>query len=133
MTEDLFRIGFDMLFSELHKIMVIKVTFLGFRGGDRPNRPPPGSAPAVNLPFSPVALRRDLRTLRCKAGGFYPAHVSSVCLFCGSTKNCKLFLSTCWSQCTNTAYGCVWEARACWIDRASETTLGRSINQHDLL
>jgi len=29
-----------MLFSELFKIMVKKVTFVGFRGGDRPNRPP---------------------------------------------------------------------------------------------
>jgi len=27
-----------MLFSELFKIMVKKVTFVGFRGGDRPNR-----------------------------------------------------------------------------------------------
>jgi len=31
-----------MLFSELYKIFVKKVTFVGFRGGDRPNRPPPG-------------------------------------------------------------------------------------------
>ena len=30
-----------MLFSELYKIFVKKVTFVGFRGGDRPNRPPP--------------------------------------------------------------------------------------------
>jgi len=29
-----------MLFSELYKIMVNKVTFLGFRGGYRRNRPP---------------------------------------------------------------------------------------------
>jgi len=29
-----------MLFSELYKIMVKKVAFVGFRGGDRPNRPP---------------------------------------------------------------------------------------------
>jgi len=28
-----------MLFSELYKIRVKKVTFIGFRGGDRPNRP----------------------------------------------------------------------------------------------
>ena len=27
-----------MLFSELHKIMVKKVTSVGFRGDDRPNR-----------------------------------------------------------------------------------------------
>jgi len=29
-----------MLFSELYKIMMNKVTFVGFRGGDRPNLPP---------------------------------------------------------------------------------------------
>jgi len=29
-----------MLFSDLYKIMVKKVTFVGFRGGDRPNLPP---------------------------------------------------------------------------------------------
>jgi len=29
-----------MLFSQLYKIMVNEVTFVGFRGGDRPNRPP---------------------------------------------------------------------------------------------
>jgi len=28
-----------MLFSELYKIMVNKVNFVGFRGADRPNRP----------------------------------------------------------------------------------------------
>ena len=28
-----------MLFSELHKIVVNKITFVGFRGDDRPNRP----------------------------------------------------------------------------------------------
>jgi len=28
-----------MLFSELYKIMVNKVTFVGFMGGDRPNHP----------------------------------------------------------------------------------------------
>jgi len=32
-----------MLFSELYKMTVYKVTFEGFREGDRPNRPP-GSA-----------------------------------------------------------------------------------------
>jgi len=30
---------YRMLFSELYKIMVKKVTFAGFREGDRPNRP----------------------------------------------------------------------------------------------
>jgi len=29
-----------MLVFKLYKIMVNKVTFVGFRGGDRPNRPP---------------------------------------------------------------------------------------------
>jgi len=33
-----------MIFSELHKIMMNKVSFVSFRGGDRHNRPP-GSAP----------------------------------------------------------------------------------------
>jgi len=41
-----------MLFSELYKIvqkkyMVKKVTFVGFMGGHRPNRPSPGSDPAL--------------------------------------------------------------------------------------
>jgi len=27
-------------FTELHKIMVNKITFVGFRGSDRPNRSP---------------------------------------------------------------------------------------------
>jgi len=29
-----------MLFLKLYKIMVNKVTFVGFKGGDRPNHPP---------------------------------------------------------------------------------------------
>jgi len=41
MTQVLFGIGFDMLFSELYKTMGNKVTFLDFRLGDRP----PESAP----------------------------------------------------------------------------------------
>jgi len=36
-----------MFSSELYKIMVNKITFIGFKGGDRSNRPP-GSAPAGN-------------------------------------------------------------------------------------
>jgi len=36
MTKVLFGFGFDMLFSELYKTMVNKVTFLHFRVGDRP-------------------------------------------------------------------------------------------------
>jgi len=35
----LFRFGFDVLFSELYKIMVNKVTFLDFRVGDPPLNP----------------------------------------------------------------------------------------------
>jgi len=42
MTKDLFGIGFDILFSKLYKIMVKKVTFVGFKGGL-----PPGSAPGL--------------------------------------------------------------------------------------
>jgi len=36
MSKVLFGIGFDMLFSELYKTMVNKVTFSDFMGGDRP-------------------------------------------------------------------------------------------------
>jgi len=32
-----------MLFSELYEIIVNRVTFVGFKEDDRPNRPPPGS------------------------------------------------------------------------------------------
>jgi len=39
MMKDLFQIGFDMLLSKLHKIMVNKVTFVGFRRVDHPNCP----------------------------------------------------------------------------------------------
>jgi len=39
--EILFGVGFDVLFSELYKTMVNKVTFLGFRVGDRPPLKPP--------------------------------------------------------------------------------------------
>jgi len=42
MTNVLFGIDFDMLFSGLYKKMVNKVTFLDFRVVDRP---PPESAP----------------------------------------------------------------------------------------
>jgi len=35
MTKDLFGIGFAMFFSELCKIIMNKVTFVGFRVGDR--------------------------------------------------------------------------------------------------
>jgi len=37
MTKVLFGIDFDVLFSELYKSMVSKVTFLDFRMGDRPS------------------------------------------------------------------------------------------------
>jgi len=43
-----------MMFFGLYKIMVNKVTFVGFRGGDRPNRPP-GSAHALQY-FFPMRL-----------------------------------------------------------------------------
>jgi len=38
MAKDLFGIDFDVLFSELFKIMMNKVTFVGFTGSDHPNR-----------------------------------------------------------------------------------------------
>jgi len=41
-----------MLFSELYKIMKTKVTFVGFRGSDRPH--PRGSAPAYIVYMSEV-------------------------------------------------------------------------------
>ena len=37
-----------LLFSELYKIMVKRVTFVGFRGGDPPNRPPPLDPPLIH-------------------------------------------------------------------------------------
>jgi len=41
MANDLFGIGFDMLFHDLYKLMVSKATFVGLSvGGDRPNRSP---------------------------------------------------------------------------------------------
>jgi len=46
-----------MLFFELYKIMVNKVTFVGFRGNDRPN--PRGSDPAPD-----VGLCRRILTKR---------------------------------------------------------------------
>jgi len=44
-TKDLFGIVFDMLFSELCKIVVIKVIFVGFRWGWSPQSPPPWIRP----------------------------------------------------------------------------------------
>jgi len=43
-----------MLLSEVYKIVVNKVTFVGFRGSDRPNRPldPPLLPLKSNLPAS---------------------------------------------------------------------------------
>jgi len=42
-----------MLFYELYKIMVKKVAFVGFRWGDRPNRPDlkPTKATFLDLPL----------------------------------------------------------------------------------
>jgi len=37
----------EWCFTELHKIVVNEITFVGFRGGDRPNRSPLGSAPGT--------------------------------------------------------------------------------------
>ena len=59
-----------MLFSELYKIMVNKVTFMGFRGGDRPNRPPSGPAPGSTL------IQWDL------VGTIQPTHYLSSCKDC---------------------------------------------------
>jgi len=42
MMKLLFGIPFVMLFPELYKLKVDEVTFVGFRRGDYPNRPPPG-------------------------------------------------------------------------------------------
>jgi len=39
MTKVLFRTGFDTLLAELYKIVVIEVTFLGFRGAIAPIAP----------------------------------------------------------------------------------------------
>jgi len=33
----------EWCFTELHKIVVNEITFVDFRGGDRPNRSPSGS------------------------------------------------------------------------------------------
>jgi len=41
MTKVLYGIGFDVLFSELYKTMLNKVTFLDFSVGDRPPEPSP--------------------------------------------------------------------------------------------
>jgi len=54
MTKVLLGIGFDVLFSELYKIMVNKVTFLDFRVGDR-------SPPSVNPPL----FRRSIGSKKC--------------------------------------------------------------------
>jgi len=48
----LFQTKFIILriqFTELHKIMVNEVTFIGFRGGWSPQLPPSGSAPDWNI------------------------------------------------------------------------------------
>jgi len=51
LTKDLLGIGFDMLFFELYKIMVNKVTFAGFGGGGHCNRLP-GSATASKYQYA---------------------------------------------------------------------------------
>jgi len=48
-----------MLFSELYKIMVKKVTFTGFRGVIEPIAPPPGSDPVQSLlQLAPAVIQR---------------------------------------------------------------------------
>ena len=47
-----------MLFSELYKIMVKKVTFVGIRGGDRPNRPPQDQTCAIGTKMTRERLVR---------------------------------------------------------------------------
>jgi len=43
-----------MLFSDLYKIMVNKVTIVGIKGGDRPHRP------ALDPPLDTLATHLDL-------------------------------------------------------------------------
>jgi len=52
MMTDLFRFVFDILFSELHKIIVNKATFLVFRGEIVPRGSAPGSEWNLNEGFS---------------------------------------------------------------------------------
>jgi len=65
MTKVLFGIGFDMLSSELYKIMVNKVTFLDFRVGDRPHLNP-------SLFRSSIGSKNALFWLQC----FFFTHAS---------------------------------------------------------
>ena len=76
MTKDIFWISFDSLLSELHKVMVNKVTFVGVGVGDRHNRTF-GSAPgswfiykknfktvlSMNFRLSDWGLLRQLKNL----------------------------------------------------------------------
>ena len=72
-----------MLFSELYKIMVNKVTFVGFRGGDRHNPPsldpPPDCTPKhVGGPFSNTSgghlhHKHDLSLKKQKRDGSIPS------------------------------------------------------------
>jgi len=74
MTKDLFRIGFDTLFSELYKITVNKVTFVCLRGAIAPTGSDPSSASNfVESSKNVIATLPDL----CK-------NISSFsgCLFC---------------------------------------------------
>jgi len=45
-----------MLFSESHKIMMNKITFVGFRGGDRLNCPPPWIRPCSSYCGQSISL-----------------------------------------------------------------------------
>jgi len=54
-----------MLFSEMFKIMVKKVTFEDFRGGRSPQSPPPGSAPGHKLTtFGGLNLEKSGSSIR---------------------------------------------------------------------
>ena len=70
-----------MSFSEFHKIMVNKVAFAGFRGDDRPNRPP-GTTPAFMLIESPdIPMKTNMFLTRAKSHWQQSSAVPSSPLF----------------------------------------------------
>jgi len=68
-----------MLFSELYKIMVEKVTFVGFRGGDPT---PPGSAPDSISVFRLDLLHSKKCTLTSVCASKYRVHFNCVIYLC---------------------------------------------------
>ena len=54
-----------MLFSELYKIMVKKVAFVGFRGGRSRQSPSPGSAPDSSALYNQGQLTLIFNTISC--------------------------------------------------------------------